>query len=151
MARQAAVGRVVTGTAGIGSVRAVRLRAVAMTAPKDATATGRAKVRAEGQKWHKPDRGDRAEGGPGKGRPGKGRVAFKQGFKQVGRSGRVATEPTETDRVLLAVRRGDVGTTTARPSEVRAGRIKGRSGTSRSEAPAPRAVRPRRASGPSPA
>jgi hypothetical protein len=151
VAPQATVGRVVTGTAGIGRVRAVRRRAVGMTVPKGATATGRDKVRA-GARSGKSRTGVIA---PrvllAKGGLEKAGWRSSKGSSKCGLLVRVATELTETDRVPRAVRRGDVGMTTARLSEVVAGRTKGKSGTSRSEAPAPRVVRPRQASGPSPA
>ena len=151
MAPQATVGRVVTGTAEIGSARAVRLRAVAMTAPKGAMAIGRAKARVRARSGKSRTGVIAPSIALAKGGLEKVGWRSSKGSSKCGLSDRVATEPTETDRVLQAVHRGVVGMMTARPSEVRAGRIKGKSGTSRSEAPAPRAARPRRASGPSPA
>jgi hypothetical protein len=151
VAPQATVGRVVTGTAGIGRVRAVRLRVVAMTGAKGATAIGRGKVQAGARSGTSRSGATVPRVLLARGGPEKAGWRSSKGSSKCGLLARVATELTETDRVPRAVRRGDVGMTTARLSEVLAGRTKGKSGTSRSEAPAPRVVRPRQASGPSPA
>jgi hypothetical protein len=113
VARQAAVGRVVTGMAGIGRVQAVRLRAVAMTAPKGATATGHAKAKARNGK----SRTGVIAPSIALAKASLEKVGWRssKGSSKCGLSGRVATEPTETDRVLQAVHPGDVGTMTARP------------------------------------
>ena len=151
MAPQATVGRVVTATAGIGSVRAVRLRAVATTGAKGAMAIGRAKAKARARNGISRTGVIAPSIAKAKGGLEKAGWRSSKGSSKFAHLARVATEPRETGRVLRAVHRGDVGMTTARPSEVLAGRTKGKSGTSRSGATAPGVVRPRRASGPSPA
>jgi hypothetical protein len=110
----------------------MRNRVGMMNAVKSAMAIGRAKVRAKAA--------TKAVLGAGL---EKGGWRSSKGSSKSGRLGQVETGLTESGRVLRAVRPGGVGMMTAPPSEVQAGRIKGKSGTSRNVALVAKAARPR--------
>lgn len=129
-AREARASRAVTGRAGIGNVPDVRHRAGAMNVAKGARATGRGRIRGRiSQTGAIVLRVDLERGG----------LHSSRALSKSGRSGRGATAPTESDRVVRAV--GPGGGTMSAHKDVATGQDGSRSGTSRNGARVAKAAR----------